>query len=94
MTFWVFELFFEKLLFDFLREKWLFDFLSFFFEKLLFDFLREKLLFDFLTFCAKSAYSRSKAFLRRERRLDILFGIWLRYEVSKPKKNNKPPPYL
>ena len=69
VTFWLFELFFKKLLFDFLREKWLFDFLSFFFEKLLFDFLREKLLFDFLTFCAKSAYSRSKAFLRRERRL-------------------------
>ena len=140
MTSWLFEIFFEKLLFDFLREKWLLDFLSvfskryfltflrekwlfdflrekwlfdflsfflksyfltfcaksdflsfwvvfrkvtfwlfarkvtfwlfeFFFEKLLFDFLREKLLFDFLTFCAKSAYSRSKAFLRRERRL-------------------------
>ena len=44
------------------------------FPLLLWFTLREKLLFDFLTFCAKSAYSRSKAFLRRERRLGFTGG--------------------
>ena len=56
--------FFEKLLFDFLREKLLFDFLSFF-RKLFFDFLREKLLFDFLSFVKKLLFDflREKSLL-------------------------------
>ena len=62
VTFWLFE-FFSKCYF---LTFWLFARKVTFW---LFEFFFEKLLFDFLTFCAKSAYSRSKAFLRRERRL-------------------------
>ena len=69
LTFWVV---FRKVTFWLFARKVTFWLFEFFFEKLLFDFLRDKLLFDFLTFCAKSAYSRSKAFLRRERRLVYL----------------------
>ena len=68
LTFWVV---FRKVTFWLFARKVTFWLFEFFFEKLLFDFLRDKLLFDFLTFCAKSAYSRSKAFLRRERRLEL-----------------------
>ena len=72
LTFWIFV---RKVTF------WLFVgkivFLTFWiaFRKVTFDFLREMYFFEFLTFCAKSPYSQSKVFLRRERRLAIC-DLW------------------